>query len=322
MLVLGLQGSPRKKGNSDILLEAFMAAARKLGAATETIFVAERDIQPCKEYIVCEKKGFCPIKDEMATEIYARLRQAEVVVAASPVFFYGVTAQLKALIDRCQTLWARKYKLRLKDPLYEKRRGLLLGVAATRGKQIFDGMELTGKYFFDGISAEYEGFLGYRGIEGKGDMTENPTYLTDVAAAASKLVGDLKQRRRVLFLSEQDACSSQIAAAYAKMLGGDRLDVLTAGSQPGPTVDKTMAAAMAEEGIDMGFITPRSLSEALTEGPPERVVSLGAIDAETGATGAEQVHWDLPNPAGGSMTGMRQLRDEIKVRVRQFISAI
>ena len=52
MLVLGLQGSPRKKGNSDVLLDAFMAAAREQGAATETLFVSERDIQPCKEYIL------------------------------------------------------------------------------------------------------------------------------------------------------------------------------------------------------------------------------------------------------------------------------
>lgn len=321
MLVLGLQGSPRKKGNTDVLLSAFMAAASELGAATETIFVSERDIQPCKEYIVCEKKGFCPIKDEM-NAIYALLRRAEVVVVASPVFFYGITAQLKALIDRCQTLWARKYKLRLKDPLCERRRGILLGVAATRGKHLFEGMELTTKYFFDGISAEYEGCLGYRGVEAKGEMAADPTYLADVAATASRLVGDLKQRQRVLFLSEKNACRSQMAAAFAKTLGSDRLDVLTAGSQPAPVVDKAMVAVMAEAGIDMGFITPRSLSDALTEGQPERVVSIGATDTQTGTIDTQQAFWDLPNPAGQSMREMRQLRDEIKTRVRQFITAI
>ncbi len=67
MLVLGLQGSPRKNGNTDILLSAFMAAAREHGATTETIFVTKRDIKPCMEYIVCEKKGFCPIDDDMAS---------------------------------------------------------------------------------------------------------------------------------------------------------------------------------------------------------------------------------------------------------------
>ena len=321
MLVLGLQGSPRKNGNSDILLEAFMAAARERGAATETVVVAERDIQPCKEYIVCEKKGWCPIKDEM-NQVYTLLRRAEVVVAASPVFFYGVTAQLKALIDRCQTLWARKYKMRLKDPLYEKRRGVLLGVAATRGKTLFDGMELTAKYFFDGISATYDGCLGYREVEAKGDMAKDPTYLADVSALAEKLVGGLAQRRRLLFVSEKDACRSQMAAAFAHSLGGDRLDVGTAGTRPAPAVDKTMQAVMAEAGIDMGFITPRSLDDALDEIRPGQVVSMGSARTETDRIGGEHTHWDLPNPAGESMTDMRQLRDEIKKRVQQTLSAM
>lgn len=321
MLVLGLQGSPRKKSNTEILLTAFMEAARKEGAATETIHVAQRDIQPCKEYIVCEKKGFCPIKDEM-NQVYALLRRAEVVVVASPVFFYGITAQLKALIDRCQTLWARKYKLRLKDPLYEKRRGILLGVAATRGKTLFEGMELTAKYFFDGISAEYEGCLGYRGIEAKGDMFQDPTYLADVAAAAKRLVGGLAQRRSLLFVSEANACRSQMAAAFAHKLGGDRLEVLSAGTRPAPGVDKTMAAVMAEAGVDMGFITPRSLDEALAESQPEQVISIGAAHTETDSITSENTHWDLPYPAGQSMTDMRQLRDAIETRVQQLITAM
>lgn len=298
-----------------------MAAARDRGAATETVFVAERDIQPCKEYIVCEKKGWCPIKDEM-NHVYSLLRRAEVVVVASPVFFYGVTAQLKALIDRCQTLWARKYKLRLKDPLYEKRRGILLGVAATKGKTLFEGMELTAKYFFDGISAEYAGCLGYRGVEAKGDMAQDPTYLADVAAAAKRLVGGLAQRRRLLFVSEADACRSQMAAAFAHKLGGERLEVLTAGTQPAPDIDKTMAAVMAETGVDMGFISPRGLDQALAESQPERVVSIGAAHTKTESITSEHTHWDLPNPAGQSMRDMRQLRDEIETRVQQLITAM
>ena len=136
MLALGLQGSPRKKGNSDVLLSMFMQALERLGAETLTIDVCRRAIEPCKELVVCEKKGFCPIDDDMSREIYGLLRRADIVVAASPVFFYGVTAQLKALIDRCQTLWARRYTLKLNDPGHRTRRGFMLAVGATAGKQL------------------------------------------------------------------------------------------------------------------------------------------------------------------------------------------
>ena len=130
MFFLGLQGSPRLKGNTRFLLSLFLAEAEKRGAQTHTVHIDKKNIQPCKEYTVCEKKGYCPIKDDMKHEIYALLRKADVVVAATPIFFYNFTAQFKALIDRCQTLWARKYKLKLKDPLHHTRKGFLLSVGA------------------------------------------------------------------------------------------------------------------------------------------------------------------------------------------------
>jgi multimeric flavodoxin WrbA/protein-tyrosine-phosphatase len=321
MLVLGLQGSPRKNGNTDLLLAAFMEAARGLGAATETIYVAQRDIQACKEYIVCEKKGLCPIKDEM-NAIYTLLRRAEVVVAASPVFFYGITAQLKALIDRCQTLWARKYKLGLRDPHSDRRRGLLLGVAATKGKHLFEGMELTAKYFFDGISAAYDGCIAYRAVEAKGEMAAHPTYLTDMSAAAARLVGGLAKRRRLLFISEGDACRGQMAGAFARILAGNRLDVATAGTHPAMGADKTMQAAMAEKGIDLGYHAPRGLDALLAEGAPDTVVSIGQKIPTLPFETAHTTHWDLPNPAEGSMKQICGLRDEIERQVAELTARL
>ena len=99
MLVLGLQGSPRKKGNTNFLISTFMDAAKRLGAQTLTIDVTQKNIIPCKEYTVCEKKGTCPIDDDVRDEIYPLLRQAEVVVVATPIFFYNMSAQLKAVVD-------------------------------------------------------------------------------------------------------------------------------------------------------------------------------------------------------------------------------
>jgi arsenate reductase len=134
MLILGLQGSPRKGGNTDTFLAAFLEKAGQAGAAVKTIQVARAGIVPCKGCGYCETHGTCVIADDpMSTEIFGLLRQADLVVAASPVYFYGISAQLKVLIDRCQTLWSRKYAISWKDPLAATRKGLLFSVAASRG---------------------------------------------------------------------------------------------------------------------------------------------------------------------------------------------
>jgi len=187
MLALGLQGSPRKNGNTSYLLSAFMNELEKSGAQIKVIEADKKNIIPCKEYSVCEKKGFCPIDDDMNPEIYPLLRQADVIVVATPIFFYSAPAQLKALIDRSQALWARRYKLKLNDPGQKYRRGFLLALGATRGKNLFEGLTLTIKYFLDAVGASLEGSLTYRQIENPGDLQKHPSVLNDVKEKASHL---------------------------------------------------------------------------------------------------------------------------------------
>ena len=137
MLILGLQGSPRKRGNTDSFMADFMNEAARAGASVKTIQTARAGVVPCKGCGYCETHGTCVIADDpMSTDIYGLIRQADLVVVASPVYFYGISAQLKVLIDRCQTLWSRKYVVKLKDPLAGTRKGLLFSVAASRGRQL------------------------------------------------------------------------------------------------------------------------------------------------------------------------------------------
>ena len=322
MLILGLQGSPRKKGNTNFLLSTFLQAAEQRGAATRIIPVAESHILPCKEYVVCEKKGTCPIDDDMAGEIYGLLRQAEIVVLASPIFFYNMTSQLKALVDRCQVFWARKYRLKLSDPLKATRRGYLLSVAATRGKTLFDGLQLTSKYFFDAIDARFDGSLVYRGIEGPKDMANHPTVGEDVDQAVAALMAHYTSRKKVLFLCRQNACRSQMAGAWAQHLAGDRLDAATGGSEPAETINPDMAKVMAEIGIDMEFRRPQSIEAALAHGAPDTIITMGCGDRCPAVPGAQRQDWDLPDPAGKPIEVMRQARDEIEARVKQLIATL
>jgi arsenate reductase len=320
MFALGLQGSPRKKGNSDLLLAMFMGELHQRGADTHTIQVTRQNIEPCKELTVCEKKGYCPIDDDMGREIYGLLRQADIVVAASPIFFYNVTAQLKALIDRCQTLWARKYALKLKDPGYAVRRGFLLGVGATRGKQLFEGMHLTAKYFFDAAAAAYAGSLTFHGVEGRGDILNQPDLQKRVAEAADQLLDGLTGRHKVLFACRENACRSQMAAAFARLHAGHRLDAASAGSEPAAQVNPNMVAAMQELGIDMEFLAPRSLETAVARHKPDEIITMGCGEQCPVLPGVQRQDWDIEDPAGQSMEVMRRLRDQIEERVKKYIS--
>jgi len=170
-------GSPRIKGNTDLLLDEALAGIASRGADVEKIVVDRLKISPCREYYGCLKDGNCVIRDDMDS-IYPKLLDTDIMIVASPTFFYGLPAQLKALIDRCQAIWARKYVLKQELP-NTGRKGALIGVAATRGKQLFDGSILTVKYFFQTIGVDYVDELLIRGIDKKGEIKEHPTALSD-----------------------------------------------------------------------------------------------------------------------------------------------
>ena len=251
MFVLGLQGSPRKPGNTSFLLSTFLKEAKHFGARTHAVEVDKQNIAPCRGCGYCEKKGFCIIKDDMAYEIYPLLREADVVVAATPIFFYSATAQLKALIDRSQALWSRKYIMNLNDPKQKARRGFLLALGATKGKNLFEGVSLTAKYFFDAIGADFNDSLTYRRIEKPGDMEKHATVLEDVKEAVGRLITPFENRKKVLFICRENACRSQMAGAFAEHHAGEKIEAFSGGSDPVEETNPVMVEAMEEKGIDM-----------------------------------------------------------------------
>jgi len=322
MFVLGIQGSPRRKGNTAFLLSAFMDQARELGAITDVIEVDKKNILPCKEYLVCEKKGFCPIDDDMKDEIYSLLWEADVIVTATPIFFYNTPAQLKALIDRCQTLWARKYKLKLEDPGRKWRRGFLLAVGATRGKNLFEGVHLTTKYFLDAIGASFNGNLSYRQIENPGEMEKHPTVVKDVKEAANRLLKPFVGRKKILFACRENACRSQMASAFARHVAGDKIEAISGGTDPANRIDPVMAEAMAEKGIDMAFRKPKSLESVISHIQPDIVITMGCDEECPFIPDVKRYDWDLTDPAGKPIEIMRDVRDLIEKRVSKLIDQL
>lgn len=102
--VLILSGSPRKGGNSDLLCDAFLKGALEAGHQARKIRVAEKQIGFCRGCYACKNTGVCAIKDDMA-QVLQEMVDADVLVLASPVYFYSIDAQLKALIDRTVARW-------------------------------------------------------------------------------------------------------------------------------------------------------------------------------------------------------------------------
>ena len=104
--VLIISSSPRKGGNSDLLCDEFFRGAEDAGNQVEKIFIRDKKIGYCNACYACGKTGKCVIKDDMA-EILEKMHWADVIVMASPVYFYSIDAQMKALIDRTLAQWTK-----------------------------------------------------------------------------------------------------------------------------------------------------------------------------------------------------------------------
>lgn len=322
MFILGIQGSPRINGNSRYLLTSFLKECEKYGATTQSIDACKADILPCKELIVCEKKGYCPLKDDMETSIYALIRRADIVVLASPVFFYNVTAQVKTLIDRCQMFWGRKYKLRLKDPHSYSRQGFLLSVAASGGGKLFDGVHLTARYFFDAISANYQGHLTYKKIESAKQIRSHPGVIEDIKKAVKDLCNPFLEKKSLLFISKHDAVRGQIARAYAKILSKGELIVLSAGFDAKEKIPAGLVAAMAKRKLDLMYEMPQNLADIDPALTLDYVINLDPEKEDKKIPAGKYLSWTIQTPCDSSPESLNLLIDELASRIKTLVASI
>ena len=189
MDVLAFLGSPRKKGNSEILTEAVLEGVMDAGGSPEIIRLCDLKISPCISCGGCNKTGKCVVEDDM-TPLYDKILTVDKIIVASPIFFYGVTAQTKAFIDRSQALWNRKRLLQEKGEWIEnpERIGFFISVAATRGARIFEGAVLTMKYGFDAMGINYGGDFLVTGPDRRGDMKKYDQKLAEAKEAGKNFI--------------------------------------------------------------------------------------------------------------------------------------
>jgi multimeric flavodoxin WrbA len=189
MDVLVFLGSPRKKGNSEILTEAVLEGVREAGGSPEIIRLCDLKISPCISCGGCNKTGKCVVEDDM-TPLYDKIITIDKIIVASPIYFYGITAQTKAFIDRTQALWNRKRLMEKKGEWLENtdRKGFFISVAATRGARIFEGAVLTMKYGYDAMGTNYAGDFLVTGPDKRGDMAKNEQKLSEAREAGKNFI--------------------------------------------------------------------------------------------------------------------------------------
>lgn len=188
--ILGISGSPREGGNTDILLDAALESASDAGAEVERIRLADLSFSGCTECEDCYATGECSIEDDMY-RVYDALERADRILLASPIFFMGLPSQAKAMIDRTQSYWALKYMLEEDFPHGgpANRYGGFIGVGATRGEKLYDGTILTLKYFFDAIAAQpmQEDYVLIRGVDAKGEILDREDEIEAARELGKKL---------------------------------------------------------------------------------------------------------------------------------------
>ncbi len=189
MNALVFLGSPRKKGNSEILTLALLDGVRQAGGSPEIIRLCDLKISPCISCGGCDKTGKCVVEDDM-TPLYEKIISTDKIIVSSPIFFYGVTAQTKAFVDRTQALWNRKRLLQKKDEWVDnpERQGFFISVAATKGARIFEGAVLTMKYAYDAMGMEYGGDFLVTGPDKRGDMARYEKKLAEAREAGKNFI--------------------------------------------------------------------------------------------------------------------------------------
>ncbi len=189
MKILGLSGSPRRGGNTELLLDRALEGAKARGADVEKLVLSDLKLHPCRHCDGCARTGLCVIEDDMQP-LYDRFRTLDALILATPVFFMGPPAQTKSMMDRCQCLWVAKYVL--KRPLVEggaKRKSLLLSVGGGTRPHLFRPLKTIVQAVFATLDVAYGNDLCFADVDRKGAIREHPTALKEAFEAGAALVG-------------------------------------------------------------------------------------------------------------------------------------
>lgn len=189
--VLGIAGSARHGGNTEALLDRALDGTREAGAITEKIVLLDLKLNPCicSTSEDCMPEGICSVMDDMQG-LYPKLLECDLLFVASPIFFRSVSAQLKTMIDRCQAVWVRKYRLKqdITPGRSSRRPGLFIAVSGERGEQGFQAAGLTVRALFATLNVGYTADLLVPRIGRQAMVLRHPEHLKQAYDLGFRLV--------------------------------------------------------------------------------------------------------------------------------------
>jgi len=131
----------------------------------------------------------------------------------------------------------------------------------------------------------------------------------------------IRERPEILFLCVHNAGRSQMAAAFARQLGGDRVIVYSAGSDPGDSVNATVVDVMKEVDLDISSESPRELTDEMSR-QADVIITMGCGDACPVCLGKRYLDWELEDPKGNDLQTVRRIRDDIRSRVAELVEEL
>jgi len=186
--------SPRKGGNTDLLMQAFLAGLRSAGGRPRELYLSNFSVLPCTACAGCADTGRCVLDDDMEV-LYRFFEESDVLVLAAPVFFYGFGAMAKAMVDRCQAFWVRRYRLKQdmnKDRPSGSGRGILLSAGGSGGSRNFEGILLSARYFFDALGMSFDHHLTYGSVDEPGAILRHPSACAEAESLGREVASGLQ----------------------------------------------------------------------------------------------------------------------------------
>ncbi len=189
--VLAISGSPRRHGNSEIILDAAILGAAFEGAATAKIIVNDLCLNPCQGCSRCYGAAGCFISDDIHV-IYRRINEADGIIISSPVYFGSLPAQLKMMVDRFQPQWLLRDSPRKPINTRKKRSGIFLCVAGQNKAKFFRNSENVVRNLYALLGVEYLGHVFCGGVNDRGEINKEKTALKKAFDLGARLVRNVR----------------------------------------------------------------------------------------------------------------------------------
>ncbi|MFA6142369.1 MAG: flavodoxin family protein [Candidatus Omnitrophota bacterium] len=184
---LGICASPRKGGNSEIIIDSFLDGVKTCGnSSVNKIFLSDLVIKFCREDECCRESGECDMDDDMRA-IYKDFDDADIVAISAPVYFGSIPAKLKLMVDRFQPHWIKKEVFKKPPLTQKKRKGVFLCVSASNREDFFKNARQVIRNLYSMLGIEYSGEIYCGDVDNRGDIKDK----ADIISRACRMGEDL-----------------------------------------------------------------------------------------------------------------------------------